>query len=147
MYAGYLLFSLGFELGVATCGVWAKLGERGERGCSDEGAFDEGPLCVADAVEHLARINRLTAREGEVLALLAGGIGLEELAQRLGITLSTARVHARNIHDKLGVCSNEELAALIGRTRLGVTREQRAAAEAAPPPRRRGRPRKLGPQG
>lgn len=45
----------------------------------------------------------LTRREFEVLRLLAQGMSNSEIAQRLFITPSTAKVHIRNIFTKLGV--------------------------------------------
>ncbi len=45
----------------------------------------------------------LSAREIEVLRLLAGGRDNQEIAMILGITERTVRYHLRNIYDKLGV--------------------------------------------
>lgn len=54
----------------------------------------------------------LSEREREVLALLAEGLTNAEIAQRLGIGLSTAKYHVRGILSKLGATSRAEAAAL-----------------------------------
>ncbi len=45
----------------------------------------------------------LTARETEVLRLLAEGLGDKAIAERLGIEFSTVRTHLESIYEKLGV--------------------------------------------
>ncbi len=45
----------------------------------------------------------LTAREREVLRLVAQGKGNREIANYLGISLRTVKVHMANIFEKLGV--------------------------------------------
>ncbi len=52
----------------------------------------------------------LTPREWEVLALLREGCTNEQIAERLGIALSTARFHVSEILGKLGVTSRGEAA-------------------------------------
>lgn len=52
----------------------------------------------------------LTPREWEVLALLREGRTNEEIAERLGVSHSTARFHVSEILGKLGVSSREEAA-------------------------------------
>jgi LuxR family transcriptional regulator, maltose regulon positive regulatory protein len=48
-------------------------------------------------------IARLTARELEVLKLMAQGLRYEEVAERLVISLNTVRSHVKTIYGKLGV--------------------------------------------
>lgn len=50
----------------------------------------------------------LSAREREVLALLAEGLSNIEIAERLAISEKTVRNHASNIFDKLGVWSRAQ---------------------------------------
>jgi LuxR family maltose regulon positive regulatory protein len=57
-------------------------------------------------VEHLA--DALSARELEVLRLLADGLESGEIAERLFIAVDTARTHIKNIYSKLGVHSRWE---------------------------------------
>jgi DNA-binding NarL/FixJ family response regulator len=47
----------------------------------------------------------LTAREAEVLALLARGFANKEIARRLGITPKTVSSHVEHVYTKLGVGS------------------------------------------
>jgi len=47
----------------------------------------------------------LSAREREVLQLMADGVGTRRIAQQLGISYSTVRTHIRSIGHKLGVRS------------------------------------------
>jgi DNA-binding NarL/FixJ family response regulator len=49
------------------------------------------------------RPERLSAREEEVLGMLAAGLSNKEIAHRLGITLCTVKNHVHNILDKLHV--------------------------------------------
>jgi PAS domain S-box-containing protein len=61
---------------------------------------------------------KLTPREIEVLQALAEGLGSEEIAERLHISLRTERNHMANILSKLGVHS--QLQALVFALRYGV---------------------------
>jgi DNA-binding CsgD family transcriptional regulator len=51
----------------------------------------------------------LTPREREVVGLMLRGYALAQIAERLKISLETARVHRRNIYDKLNIGSLAEL--------------------------------------
>ncbi|HEX2024937.1 MAG TPA: response regulator transcription factor [Actinomycetota bacterium] len=62
--------------------------------------------------EAVRRLGRLTAREREVLALLAQGGDNDSIAQTLVISPQTARTHIQNVLVKLGVHSRLEAAAL-----------------------------------
>ena len=54
---------------------------------------------------------RLTAREREVLDLLAHGVGRLEIARRLNVSGNTVRTHLRHLMEKLGVKSQLAAAA------------------------------------
>lgn len=65
---------------------------------------------VARVRRHLRRLQtwngagvRLTAREREVLGLLAGGLAPSQIAASLGITPKTVATHVEHIYAKLGV--------------------------------------------
>jgi DNA-binding NarL/FixJ family response regulator len=51
---------------------------------------------------------KLTAREEEVLSLLANGQGTKEIADRLSISFDTVRFHLKRIYEKLHVRSRTE---------------------------------------
>ena len=55
----------------------------------------------------------LTAREQEVLALLVEGLSNAEIAERLVISVATAKFHVRGILSKLAVSSRAEAVALV----------------------------------
>jgi DNA-binding NarL/FixJ family response regulator len=66
------------------------------------------PELVAGLVQRLDRTQRratddLTARELEVLGLLASGLGNAALADKLGVSVNTVRHHVQSILSKLGV--------------------------------------------
>jgi DNA-binding NarL/FixJ family response regulator len=50
-------------------------------------------------------VQKLTAREQEILSLLAKGYLIKEISDRLGIAFHTARTHLRHIYEKLHVQS------------------------------------------
>ena len=55
----------------------------------------------------------LTARQREVLALMAAGRGNREIAAELGISLSTVKTHVENILRVMGAENRTEAAALL----------------------------------
>ncbi len=67
----------------------------------------------------------LTAREHEVLSLLAAGLSNREIASRLSISERTARTHVSSILDKLGLRS---------RTQAALYAIQQGLAPATPSP-------------
>jgi DNA-binding NarL/FixJ family response regulator len=71
-----------------------------------------------EELEARRSVEKLTAREVEVLQALAEGFGNEQIAQRLHISLRTERNHMANILSKLGVHS--QLQALVFALRHGV---------------------------
>jgi DNA-binding NarL/FixJ family response regulator len=69
-------------------------------GCVIDAAVAEGLVTRASA---LARIDELTAREREVLALVAEGHSNRAIAQRLVVTQKTVETHIGQIFLKLGL--------------------------------------------
>jgi DNA-binding NarL/FixJ family response regulator len=57
---------------------------------------------AARLAEHTPRIE-LTEREREVLQLVARGLSNKQIADSIGRTEGTVKVHLKNIHEKLGV--------------------------------------------
>lgn len=74
------------------------------------------PPCVVTAARD--DLGRLSAREAEVLALVAKGLQIAEVARALEISANTACSHLKSIYRKRKVCSRAE-AALEAR-RLGL---------------------------
>jgi len=74
---------------------------------------------AAEPGEHAQREYGLTARELEVLRLLALGRSNRDIAAELFISAKTASVHVSNIMAKLGVTSRVEAAAIAYRLGLG----------------------------
>ena len=72
------------------------------------------PVTAPNEFEQLG----LTAREAEVLLLVADGLSNRQIAERLVITRKTASVHVSNILAKLGVSTRVEAAALAHRRGL-----------------------------
>jgi DNA-binding NarL/FixJ family response regulator len=72
------------------------------------------PVGEATALDEL----RLTARELEVLRLVADGHSNGEIAERLFISRKTASVHVSNILAKLGVTTRGQAAAVAHRRGL-----------------------------
>jgi NarL family two-component system response regulator YdfI len=66
----------------------------------------------------LAKPERLSGREQEVLALLAEGAANKEIALRLHITERTVKAHVTSIFNKLGVNSRAEAVAVALRSGL-----------------------------
>lgn len=86
------------------------------------------PATIADLVsrgkdrEHLR--GSLSAREKEVLQLMADGIGTRQIAQRLGISYSTVRTHVRAISAKLG--SNSMVNTVVMARELELVADRRS---------------------
>ena len=67
------------------------------------------PPMVAELISHgrerMAIRESLSPRELGVLQLIAAGVHMREIAERLGISYTTVRTHARSISAKLGATS------------------------------------------
>jgi DNA-binding NarL/FixJ family response regulator len=63
-------------------------------------------------------VDRLSAREREVLQLVAEGRAMKEIGDRLGITTRTVAFHKYRLMEKLGVHSTAELVQIAARHRL-----------------------------
>lgn len=69
------------------------------------------PRVVAARDSADVRVQKLTARETEVLGMMAAGRSTPEIAERLNISQLTARSHIQNILEKLEVHSKVEAVA------------------------------------
>lgn len=52
--------------------------------------------------------NQLSEREREILRLVASGLSNQQIANQLGISINTVKVHLRNVFGKIGVASRTE---------------------------------------
>jgi FixJ family two-component response regulator len=62
-----------------------------------------------------ARLNSLSYRERETMALLSSGQGPKQIAARLGICAHTARVHSSRLMTKMGARSIADLVRMVDR--------------------------------
>jgi DNA-binding CsgD family transcriptional regulator len=77
---------------------------------------EESPVAVRPAPGDPSGGNpRLTARENQILDCVAAGLQNKEVAQKLGISVATARNHVHNILEKLEVHSKLEAVSLAFR--------------------------------
>jgi DNA-binding NarL/FixJ family response regulator len=98
---------------------------RAHRGEMPLGAAVSRQLARAFSATGQTALTQLTAREHEVLVLLAGGLSNREIAARLVISERTARTHVSSILDKLGLRSRTQAA-------LYAVKEGLAPGPAAP---------------
>ena len=78
------------------------------------------PSLTMEAVEALVQATKgppkpevdLSEREREILTLVAGGLSNAEIAQQLGVSVSTVKYHVRGILSKLGAACRAEAVAL-----------------------------------
>lgn len=64
-------------------------------------------------MEALGRRFDLSARERQVVLLLARGHTFPRISDELGVTMNTIRSHARSIYRKLDVHTRQELVDLV----------------------------------
>jgi len=91
--------------------------EAHERSAAENSTPPPAPLVTLQASPD-ARARRLTAREVEVIGMLAAGHTTPEFASRLHISTLTARNHIQNILEKLEVHSKTEAVAFAFQKRL-----------------------------
>jgi DNA-binding NarL/FixJ family response regulator len=77
-------------------------------------------------------LEELTAREREVMALVAGGLSNDEIAQRLVVTLATAKTHVSRVMTKLHAHHRAQLVTLAYETGLVQPRHPAGAGDGAP---------------
>ena len=69
---------------------------------------------IVDRCDELARTHHLTARESEVLLLLAQKKTISTIEHELFIANGTAKAHVRHIYQKLGIHTRSELFEMVG---------------------------------
>jgi two-component system response regulator NreC len=73
---------------------------------------------IAHPTEHKSGYNLLSDREREILVLLAEGIALKDIAQRLNLSVKTVDAHKYNLMRKLNLHDRSELIRYAIRKRL-----------------------------
>ena len=86
--------------------------------------LDEFAKLAQTVREGPSEAEKLTAREREVLELIARGSSNKEIAQKLVIAENTVKVHLRNILDKLHLRNRQQAAAFA--VQEGLVREIRS---------------------
>ena len=81
----------------------------------DADAFLLAPDDSPDPMGHATPVERLTAREVEVLELLAEGLSNKAIGHRLGISDQTVKFHVGSISGKLGARNRTEAVRLAVR--------------------------------
>ncbi len=84
--------------------------------------FDTSALAHAQDASGGGRGSALTAREREIVSLIAEGLRNDEIARRLGITPKTVKNHLTALFEKVGVSSRLELVVYAYRHRLARIR-------------------------
>ncbi len=97
--------------------VQAAQSARASRGARDPRASEGSSIAespTADAVEAAAAVEELTARERQVLELIAEGLSNRQIGERLYISGKTVSVHVSAILRKLGASTRAEAAFRAG---------------------------------
>jgi DNA-binding CsgD family transcriptional regulator len=79
--------------------------ERDERVTSDESRADPQA--------------QFSAREQEIMALVATGLSNKEIGRQLGLSDGTVKLHLYKVYQKAGVANRTALAAMVHRNRIG----------------------------
>ena len=116
------MFPLPNDFDRSAASVRRRLGERGWIGAHETGKKlnSEQALRLAEEAgsaleeELQRRSTGLTAREVDVLHLVADGLSNAEIAERLVLSERTVHAHLRSIFDKLGVNSRTAAAHAVG---------------------------------
>jgi DNA-binding NarL/FixJ family response regulator len=80
-----------------------------------------GAMSIASSLQPVAAAAvpvRLTWREGEVLELLAAGVSVPAIAERLNVSMTTCRTYVRGVHSKLG--AKTQVQAVLKARELGL---------------------------
>ena len=67
------------------------------------------------------RLFKLSVKESEFAELFSQGQRIETVAQRMGISLNTARLHLRHVFAKTGCCSQVELTRMLSRAAWAIS--------------------------
>lgn len=81
-------------------------------GAPDQAATN-APLSPQDCCVDFARLHRLTARETEILTLIANGRDVPYIERELVLAKSTVKTHIKHIYEKCSVSSRQDLLDLL----------------------------------
>lgn len=98
-----------------------------------DGRTPSGTPATTAAGRPQDRSGELTAREREVLHLLAGGASTRDIASALFISVNTARNHVQRVIRKLG--THSRLGAVAAARRAGLLEPAAGTLESSGPPR------------
>ena len=84
---------------------------------------DRCEQAVTPSLQRIEARARLTAAERQAALLAANGRSNKQIAGELSVSLRTVENHLHRVYAKLGIASREELAAALGATRSGDSRE------------------------
>ncbi|HMS88780.1 MAG TPA: LuxR C-terminal-related transcriptional regulator [Acidimicrobiales bacterium] len=106
------------EVAAAAGDAWQRAGEN-RRAAASRNRADElagrGRGLATPALTVVESVVPLTAREREIVVMVAGGLATKEVAERLFISARTVSNHLQNAYAKLGVTKRSELAAALVR--------------------------------
>jgi len=119
LFAVIAVVAAGFE-------VWPRRSDRGARPSAIDGRSRPRPgdwaeshePDTAEAAAELNELPALTAREREVLALLAQGASNKAIARALSVSVHTAKFHVASVTEKLGASGRLEAVAIAIRCGL-----------------------------
>ena len=79
----------------------------------DQGLLQRALGKALERKEKAAFLTSLSPREQEIVRLLAANLRSSQIAERLGISLGTVKVHLHNVYGKLGLSDRADLMQLI----------------------------------
>ena len=85
----------------------------------DQGLLQRALGKALERKEKAAFLGSLSPREQEIVKLLAANLRSNEIAEQLGISLGTVKVHLHNVYGKLGLNDRTDLMQLIRDAGLG----------------------------
>lgn len=103
------------ELGIVVCGEYETLREARASGSGVDAILIAAPPA---GLEDAVVAETLTARESDVLELLAEGLSNKAIAGRLGISDQTVKFHVASIGGKLGAANRTDAVRLAVRRGL-----------------------------
>lgn len=113
---GCLMYAAEAHAGAAS--AWRKAGEPRRASAADQAADELARRCRGAATPALAvaeSVVPLTAREREIVLLVADGASTKEVAERLYLSARTVSNHLQNAYAKLGISKRTELPAALSR--------------------------------